>query len=104
MPTLMGSGASSEMPYACVGISTTDLTDGGGGCVVTCPDSCTVTPGVTSPCSGSSNAGGTTEQKCQVDGIDVPCDEFTSGGGSRVVNAVSMALSVITVAFAFAEV
>ena len=108
MPTLMGSGASSEMPYACVGISTTDLTDGGGGCVVTCPDSCTVTSGVTSPCSGgfdgSSVTGGTTVKKCQVDGIDVPCDEFTSGGGSRVVNAVSMALSVITVAFAFAEV
>ena len=105
MPTLMGSGSSSEsMPYACIGISTTDLSDGGGGCVVTCPGSCTVTPGVSSPCSGSSNTGGSTVQKCQVDGIDVPCDGFTSGGGLRVVNPTAMGLSVIAIAFALANI
>lgn len=105
MPTLMGSGASAPMPYACVGISTTDLSDGGGDCVVTCPDSCTVTPGVSSPCSGfTSITGGTTVKKCQVDGIDVPCDGFTSGGGSRVVNPISVAVCVIAISFALAEV
>eukprot|EP00563_Minutocellus_polymorphus_P021279 CAMPEP_0197733716 /NCGR_PEP_ID=MMETSP1434-20131217/44051_1 /TAXON_ID=265543 /ORGANISM="Minutocellus polymorphus, Strain CCMP3303" /LENGTH=158 /DNA_ID=CAMNT_0043321107 /DNA_START=98 /DNA_END=574 /DNA_ORIENTATION=- len=52
MPTLMGSGASTPMPYACIGLSDTDLVEGGGGCVVTCPDSCTVTSNVVSPCSG----------------------------------------------------
>lgn len=103
MPTLMGSGASDPMPYACIGISSTDLVDGGGGCVVTCPNSCTVTPGVSSPCSGSSNTGGTNVQKCQVDGIDVPCDEFTSGGDSRYSNPNALALSLFTAAFALAN-
>ena len=55
MPSLMGSGASTPMPYDCIGISTDDLAESGGfgGCVVTCPDSCTVTPNVASPCTGS---------------------------------------------------
>ena len=107
MPTLMGSGASAPMPYACVGISTTDLSDGGGGCVVTCPDSCTVTPGVSSPCLGgfgSSITGGMTVQKCQLDGVDVPCDGFTSGGGSRVLNPTAMGPSLIAIAFALANI
>ena len=57
MPTLISSGASSAstpMPYACIGISSTDLADGGGSgnCVVECPGSCTVTPNVVSPCAG----------------------------------------------------
>ena len=60
MPTLISSGASSAstpMPYACIGISSTDLADGGGSgnCVVECPGSCTVTPNVTSPCAGTLN-------------------------------------------------
>ena len=58
MPTLISSGASSAstpMPYACIGISSTDLADGGGSgnCVVECPGSCTVTPNVVSPCAGA---------------------------------------------------
>mmetsp|Transcript_20224 Transcript_20224/g.58012 ORF Transcript_20224/g.58012 Transcript_20224/m.58012 type:complete len:165 (+) Transcript_20224:71-565(+) len=51
MPTLMGSGASTPMPYSCIGLSDTDLVEGGGGCVVTCPLTCTVTSNVVSPCS-----------------------------------------------------
>ena len=55
MPTLMGSGTSSPMPYDCIGILSNDLAESGGmgSCVVTCPGSCTVTPNVASPCTGS---------------------------------------------------
>ena len=57
LPVLIGSGASSPMPYACIGISSTDLADGGGSgnCVVECPGSCTVTPNVVSPCAGENS-------------------------------------------------
>ena len=56
MPSLMGgSGASAPMPFACIGIPYEDLAESGGlmGCVVTCPDSCTITPDVSFPCAGS---------------------------------------------------
>ncbi len=61
MPTLMGSGASAPMPYDCIGISSDVLAESGGmgGCVVTCPDSCIVTPNVASPCAGSTPPGPT---------------------------------------------
>ena len=55
IPIIMGSGSSYPMSYACIGISSTDLADGGGSgnCVVECPGSCTVTPNVVSPCAGA---------------------------------------------------
>ena len=57
MPSLMGSGSSLPMPYDCIGISSNDLAESGGfgGCVVTCPGGCTVTPNVASPCAGTTS-------------------------------------------------
>ena len=60
-PTVMGEGASTTVPYNCIGINDSDLVSGGGSCQMSCPDSCKVTPDVTNPCGstgGNDSTGG----------------------------------------------
>jgi hypothetical protein len=82
-PTLVGSGAAADMPYGCIGIFATDLVEGGGDCVVSCPGSCQEAPGGKTPCAGyvDPNTSNGSSEKCQFNGADVACDDaaFTSG-------------------------
>lgn len=48
MPSLLGAGSGSPMPYDCIGIENSYLESNGGYCLVTCPGSCTINSGVTS--------------------------------------------------------
>jgi hypothetical protein len=55
MPTIINEGPNVNVPYECIGISGTDLESGGGSCIMTCPESCTITSNVEEPCSGSAH-------------------------------------------------
>jgi hypothetical protein len=45
---------STDVPRACIGIQNNHLESGGVNCIMTCPDTCTITYNKFLPCSGSS--------------------------------------------------
>ena len=89
MPTLMGSGTSSPMPYDCIGISSNDLAESGGmgGCVVTCPGSCTVTPNVASPCTRGSSPPDEND--------DMDMDPTSEAKGTKSIALASMMIGAV---------
>ena len=86
-PVLINGGAK-LVEFACIGISNYDLASGAatsGSCVMTCPDSCTITANVRSPCAGGDSGDG----------------EFTSPAALRALSGLIAAIAAVSAAFQY---